>query len=170
MFHRSKIQMTHIFLNMWVYSGLSEWMYLAQIPCGNSPTDLSVCSTLLENILNFHPVSAVILTIKVRAHASVRRLEIMWAVLMSVTFWPCHTYQNKLLVHLSLLISCFILGSKGRMNTCVISSCLFAYEVTFWQYKMKQHCEHQDDMFVCLVQLCDSVQTVWFIELIQNSD
>ncbi len=119
-FHRSKIPMTHTFLYMWVYSGLSEWMYLAQIPCGNYPTDS------FGKHLKFPPVSAAILSIKVRAHASFRRLEIMWAVLMSVTFWPCHTYQNKLLVLLSLLISCFILGRKDRMNTCVISSCLFA--------------------------------------------
>lgn len=54
-FHQSNILMTRIFLKMWVCLGLSESMYLAQIPCGNSPTDLSVCFTLLENILSFLP-------------------------------------------------------------------------------------------------------------------
>uniref|UniRef100_A0A672KMH5 VPS9 domain containing 1 n=1 Tax=Sinocyclocheilus grahami TaxID=75366 RepID=A0A672KMH5_SINGR len=53
-----------------------------------------VCSTLLENILNFLLSR---LTLKVRAHASILKREklcweIMWAVIVSVNFWSCHTH------------------------------------------------------------------------------
>lgn len=77
--------------------------------------------------LKFLTVSAAISTVKVQAHASVlhrRKLcwDIMWAVMMSVTSWPCHTHQNKVPVHLFW----FLQGNMGRMNTCVIYMCLFA--------------------------------------------
>lgn len=75
--------------------------------------------------LKFLSVSAAISTVKLQAHARIlhrRNLcwDIMWAVMMSVTSWPCHTHQNKVPVHFSW----FLQGNKGKMNTCVISTCV----------------------------------------------
>lgn len=124
-----KILMTHILLKVWIYSGLSEKIYLAQFLCRKSPTDLSICSTLLENILNVFPSQLQSLPIKCEltpaSCVGENCWDIIWAVLMSVTSWPCHTHQNKVPIHLSW----FLQGNMGRMNTCVISTCLFASQL-----------------------------------------